>query len=104
MKRKITRPLLKMAGLTPLRCSSPRSAECKPDLTAIVQGMERAQSEVRPQTPYQVIREYRLFGAKSTSANAEVVAQVDFKPPTSKDYSIKSGPGAREESRSCSVS
>lgn len=95
MKWKITRPLLKMAGLTPLLCCLALAQQnAKPDLTTIVQGMERAQSEVRPQTPYQVIREYRLFGAKNTSANAEVVAQVDFKPPTSKDYSIQKWSGS----------
>jgi hypothetical protein len=95
MKRMITRPLLKMAGLTPLLCCLALAQQrATPDLTTIVQEMERAQSEVRPQTPYQVIREYRLFGAKSTSANAEVVAQVDFKPPTSKDYSIQKWSGS----------
>ena len=56
--------------------------------------MERAQTEVRPQTPYQVIREYRLFGAKSTRANAEVVAQIDFKPPTNREYSIQKWSGS----------
>jgi hypothetical protein len=95
MKRKITRSLLKMACLTLLSCCLALAQNSSaPELATIVQGMERAQSEGRRQTPYQVIREYRLFGAKSTSANAEVVAQVDFKPPTSKDYSIQKWSGS----------
>jgi hypothetical protein len=94
----ITRPLLKMAGLTPLFCclavaqQSDNSGALS--LSSIVQRMENAQSEVRSQAPYQVIREYRLFGAKSSSANADVVAQMDFKPPASKDYSIQKWSGS----------
>ena len=98
MKLDITRPLLKIAGMTPLLCclavvQQSASSGTLP-LSSILQGMEKAQSEVRAQTPYQVIREYRLFGAKSSSANADVVAQVDFKPPTSKDYSIQKWSGS----------
>jgi len=98
MKLEITRPLLKMAGLTPLLCciavAQQSASSGALSLSSIVQRMEKAQSEVRAQAPYQVIREYRLFGAKSSSANADVVAQVDFKPPTSKDYSIQKWSGS----------
>jgi hypothetical protein len=95
MKRQIARPLVKMAALTLLPCCLALAQNSSaPDLATIVQGVERAQSEGRQQTPYQVIREYRLFGAKSASANTEVVAQVDFKPPTSKDYSIQRWSGS----------
>jgi hypothetical protein len=68
------------------------------------QGMEKSQSEVREQTPYQVIREYSLFGVKTSSANADVVAQVDFSPRLAKITAFKSGQVAREGSRSCNVS
>jgi len=98
MRVEIPGSLLMMAGMTPLLfcCFAIGQHSASPEvpsLTSIVQEMERAQSEVRPQ-PYQVIREYRLFGAKSSSANADVVAQVDFKPPTSKDYSIQKWSGS----------
>ena len=66
--------------------------------------MEKSQSEVRQQTPYQVIREYRLSGTKSSGANADVVAQVDFSPRLAKITAFKNGQAAREGSRSCSVS
>src|SRR5207253_6751291 len=52
------------------------------------------QSEARPQAPYQVVREYRLFGAKSSGANSNVVAEVDFKPPSSKDYHVQKSSGS----------
>lgn len=97
MKLEITRTILMMGRLTPLLCSiaiaQQGASSGALSLSSIVQRMEEVQSEVRPQTPYQVIREYRLFGASSSSANADVVAQVDFKPPTSKDYSIQKWSG-----------
>jgi hypothetical protein len=94
----IMTPLLKMAGLTTLLCcfaiAQQSASTAVPSLTSIVRGMEKSQSEVRRQTPYQIIREYSLFGMKSSSANAEVVAQVDFNPPTGKDYSIQRWSGS----------
>ena len=98
MKLEIKKTVLTMGWLTPLLCSlavAQQSASSGAlSLSSIVQGMEKAQSEVRPQTPYQVIREYRLFGVESSSVNADVVAQVDFKPPTSKDYRIQKWSGS----------
>jgi hypothetical protein len=94
----IMTPWLKMAGLTPLLCcfavAQQSASAAAPSLTSIIRGMEKSQSEVGRQTPYQVIREYSLFGMKSSSANAEVVAQVDFNPPTGKDYSIQKWSGS----------
>jgi hypothetical protein len=65
-----------------------------PSLQSIIEGMERAQSDVRPQVAYQLIREYRLFGAKSSSSDSEVVAEVDFRPPSSKHYNIQTRSGS----------
>jgi len=65
-----------------------------PSLATIIEGMERAQSDVRPQVAYQLIREYRLFGAKSSSSDSEVVAEVDFRPPSSKHYNIQTRSGS----------
>lgn len=100
MNLEITRPLLKVAGLTPLLCClAIAQPGARPDvlsMNAIVQGMEEAQYRLRvqPRPPYQVIREYRLFGAKSSSVNAEVVAQLDFRPPTGRDYNIQKWSGS----------
>jgi hypothetical protein len=60
-------------------------------LNSIIEAMEKAQSGVRPQLPYQVLREYRLFGTN----NSSVVAEVNFKPPTSKDYKIQKSTGSK---------
>src|SRR5882757_3507330 len=98
MKPPTTRSLLKMAVVAPLLCcfasAQQTAVRPAPSLASIVQQMEESQSKVRPQTPYQVIREYSLFGMKSSSANAEVVAQLDFIPPTRKDYSIQKWSGS----------
>jgi hypothetical protein len=94
----IITPLLKMAGLTSLLCcfaaSQQSASTTAPSLASILQSMEKSQSEVRQRTSYQVIREYSLSGMKSSSANADVVAQVDFNPPTGKDYSIQKWSGS----------
>jgi len=62
-------------------------------LNAIVESMERAQ-EATPPASYQVIREYRLFGAKDSKANSEVIAEVNFKPPARGDYRIQHSSGS----------
>jgi len=57
-------------------------------LDAIIQSTEKAQLMAGPQVPYQIIREYRLSGAKDSKADSEVVAEVNFKPPDSEAYKI----------------
>jgi hypothetical protein len=71
------------------------SSRAKPmEVGAIVQSMQMAQITMRPQASYQVIREYRLFGAKDSKANSEVVAEINFRPPASRDYTIQKTSGS----------
>jgi hypothetical protein len=63
-------------------------------LEAILQSMQKAQIAVRPQASYQIVREYRLFGAKDSKADSEVVAEINFRPPASKRYSIQRSSGS----------
>jgi len=62
-------------------------------LDAIIQATQKAQA-ARPQASYQIIREYRLFGANDSKANSEVVAEVNFRPPASRGYTIQSSWGS----------
>jgi len=62
-------------------------------LDQIIESMERAQDGVRA-VSYQVIREYRLFGAKDSDANSEVIAEVNFRPPARGDYRIQQSSGS----------
>jgi hypothetical protein len=68
-----------------------------PPITSIIERMERAQFGPRPhpQLPYQMLREYRLFGAKSSVSDSHVTAEVNFRPPTSKDYKIQNASGSK---------
>jgi hypothetical protein len=63
-------------------------------LDAIIQSIQRAQATVRSQASYQIIREYRLFGAKDSKADAEVVAEVNFRPPAFRGYRIQRSSGS----------
>lgn len=63
-------------------------------LNAIIEAMEKAQAGLRPQVSYQVIREYRLFSANDSKANSDVVAEINFRPPASKDYRIQQSSGS----------
>ncbi|HET7893560.1 MAG TPA: hypothetical protein VFL34_18670 [Candidatus Sulfotelmatobacter sp.] len=58
-------------------------------LDAIVQGMQRAQVMMRTQDSYQVIREYRLSGTSNSKSDSEVVAEINFRPPAYRDYTIQ---------------
>jgi hypothetical protein len=62
---------------------------------SIIDAMEKTQSGVHPKIPYQVLREYRLSGTNSSNSNSSVVAEVNFKPPTSKDYRIQKSSGSK---------
>src|SRR5689334_7085642 len=62
-------------------------------LNEIVGLLERAQQGARP-VSYQVIREYRLFGAQDSKANSEVIAEVNFRPPARGDYRIQQSSGS----------
>ena len=64
-------------------------------LNSIIEAVEKTQTAVHSQLPYQVLREYRLFGTKSSSSNSNVIAAVNFKPPTSKDYKIQKSSGSK---------
>jgi hypothetical protein len=64
-------------------------------LAEIIEAMEKTQARTRPHVSYQVIREYRLSGANDSSANSEVVAEVDFRPPASKAYRIQNSLGSK---------
>ena len=55
-----------------------------PPLQTITQEMEKAQSQVHSLAPYEIVREYQLFGPGSTTADSEVVVEVNFRPPSSK--------------------
>src|SRR3979411_1095407 len=88
-----------MSGaLTALLCSIGVAQQTAPSgtmpLEVIIQSIQWAQAAARPQVSYQIIREYRLFGAKDSKADSEVVAEVSFRPPAFKGYRIQRSSGS----------
>ena len=63
-------------------------------LNSIVDAVEKTQAGIRPRVSYQVVREYQLFGANGSSPKSSVVAEVEFRPPSSKDYRIQTSSGS----------
>jgi len=63
-------------------------------LNSIVEAVEKTQAAGRTQPSYQVIRQYRLFGANDSKADSEVLAEVDFRPPANKNYRIQKASGS----------
>jgi len=65
-----------------------------PDATAIVARMAQARAENRARLrPYIVTRDYRLFGKEKAKTKAQVIADVSFVPPNSKQYAIERANG-----------
>ncbi len=64
------------------------------DLNSIVDSLEKTQAGTRPRVSYQLVREYQLFGSKESNPKSDVVAEVDFRPPASKDYRIQKTSGS----------
>lgn len=79
--------------LCSLGIAQPSTSSEAISLNTIVDAMQAAQAKVRPQISYQVIRDYRLFGARNSESNSEVVAEVDFRPPANKQYRIQIASG-----------
>ncbi len=63
-------------------------------LDAIVHQMQSAQAAMRAQASYQIIREYRLSSATDTKSDSEVVAEINFRPPSHRDYTIQRSSGS----------
>src|ERR1035438_10235410 len=61
-----------------------------PSVDDIVSRMEQAHAEARDHSvPYTVSREYQLSSAKTPKTTSAVLAQINFVPPSQKDYTVK---------------
>ena len=65
-----------------------------PSVATIVQEMEHAQAQNHAAGAYQVIRDYQLAAASSSTSDSDVVVAVQFNPPSSKDYAIQKTSGS----------
>ncbi|HEU5451733.1 MAG TPA: outer membrane lipoprotein-sorting protein [Terriglobales bacterium] len=88
----ISAAALSLAGQNPAGAAAPAQAI---DLKAIVQHMEQAaQANREHYRAYAVTREYRLYGADEQKPSSQVVAEINFVPPATKDYKILESKGS----------
>jgi hypothetical protein len=75
-------------------CASAQTAEIAPTVETIVARMAQARSQNQALfRPYTVTRDYKLFGKERQKTKAQVIADVFFVPPTSKNYAIQQANG-----------
>jgi Outer membrane lipoprotein-sorting protein len=63
-------------------------------LSSILEKMQQARSQAWSSAPYQLIREYRLFGEDESHPSSEVTAEIDYLPPAEKSYLIQNRVGS----------
>ena len=63
-------------------------------LNRIIDALEEAQTGIRPAVSYQIVREYRLSGSTDSRSDSKIVAELNFRPPTTKDYRIQKSSGS----------
>jgi hypothetical protein len=75
--------------------ASAQTGSTTPNVEAIVAHMTQARAGNRARSrPYVVTREYKLFGKEGSKAESEVIADVAFVPPDSKEYTIQETNGS----------
>jgi hypothetical protein len=74
---------------------SPQTGNSVPTADTIIARMARARAENRARLrPYVVTRNYKLFGKDESKAKPEVIADVAFDPPDSKEFTIQKTNGS----------
>jgi hypothetical protein len=70
--------------------ASAQTGSSAPTAETIIASMAQARAENRARLrPYIVTREYKLYGKERQATKSEVVADVTFVPPDSKEYTIQ---------------
>jgi len=64
------------------------------DFVSVIQRMEQAQRNAKPQVPYQMIRQYQLSESNSSRVGSKVVAEVEYSPPDRETYVIQERRGS----------
>ena len=86
--------LLFLYLVTVAACASAQTESTAPNVTTVVARMAQARAENRSRLrPYIVTRDYKLFGKGRSQTKAQVIADVSFVPPNSKQYAIEQANG-----------
>jgi len=74
--------------------ASAQTESTAPNVATIVARMAQARAENRSRLrPYMVTRDYKLFGKERAKTKAQVIADLSFVPPNSKQYAIEQANG-----------
>jgi len=74
--------------------ASAQTESTAPNVATIVARMAQARAENRSRLrPYMVTRDYKLFGKERAQTKAQVIADLSFVPPNSKQYAIEQANG-----------
>jgi hypothetical protein len=88
--RRQTSWLLFLYLVAAMASASAQSGSSIPTAGTIIASMAQARAESRARLrPYIVTREYKLYGKERQATKSEVVADVTFVPPDSKEYTIQ---------------
>lgn len=94
MMMQLTSVLVRVAAVSMLLGYVAAGQTSAPPLDSIVEKVGQAQAQAHSGPGYQVTREYQLAPASSTTSDSEVVVEVQFRPPSSKDYAIEKSSGS----------
>jgi len=81
-----------MIAVTQAQISENRGTQLP--FASLIQRLEQAQSNAKPQVSYQVIRQYRLSASNSSHVSSKVVAEVEYSPPDRETYVIQERRGS----------
>ena len=88
--RRQTSWLLFLYLVAAMASASAQTGSSVPTAETIIASMTQARAENRARLrPYVVTREYKLYGKERQATKSEVVADVTFVPPDSKEYTIQ---------------
>lgn len=88
--RRQTSWLLFLYLVAAIATASAQTGSSVPTAETIIASMAQARAENRARLrPYIVTREYKLYGKERQATKSEVVADVTFVPPDSKEYTIQ---------------
>ena len=95
MRLSLTTWAILLASLFPALSAIGWGQSSQPSVDEIVSRMQQVQVEGRDHSvAYTVTREYQLSSVKSQRATSQVMAQINFVPPSQKDYTVRKVDGS----------
>ncbi len=95
MRLTLTTWAILLASLCIAMAVAANAQSSNPSADEIVARMQQTEAAARDHSvPYTVTREYQLSSDKAQQPKSQVVAQIDFVPPSQKDYTVRKVEGS----------